>query len=41
MVSTIQGKLKKNIKLSDIIKNIFPCGSITGAPKIQNYGNYQ
>ncbi|HCY75995.1 MAG TPA: aminodeoxychorismate synthase component I [Ignavibacteriales bacterium] len=34
MVSTIESKLKKNLKISDIIKNIFPCGSITGAPKI-------
>lgn len=35
MVSTIESRLKKNIKLSDVIKNIFPCGSITGAPKIR------
>jgi para-aminobenzoate synthetase / 4-amino-4-deoxychorismate lyase len=35
MVSTIQAKLNKNIRLSDVIKNIFPCGSITGAPKIR------
>ncbi|MCH6574679.1 MAG: aminodeoxychorismate synthase component I [Bacteroidetes bacterium] len=35
MVSTIKGKLKSEISLSDIIKNIFPCGSITGAPKIR------
>jgi para-aminobenzoate synthetase/4-amino-4-deoxychorismate lyase len=34
MVSTIEAKLKKKVKLSDVIKNIFPCGSITGAPKI-------
>ncbi|HEX7356417.1 MAG TPA: anthranilate synthase component I family protein, partial [Ignavibacteriaceae bacterium] len=35
MVSTIESKLKKKIMLSDILKNIFPCGSITGAPKIR------
>lgn len=35
MVSTIKGKLNKSIKFSDIIKNIFPCGSVTGAPKIR------
>jgi para-aminobenzoate synthetase/4-amino-4-deoxychorismate lyase len=35
MVSTIESKLKKNIRLTDVIKNIFPCGSITGAPKIR------
>ncbi len=35
MVSTVKAELKKNISLTDIIKNIFPCGSITGAPKIR------
>ncbi|HEX9251404.1 MAG TPA: aminodeoxychorismate synthase component I, partial [Ignavibacteriaceae bacterium] len=35
MVSTIHSRLKKQIKLSDVLKNIFPCGSITGAPKIR------
>lgn len=35
MVSTIEGALKKKIKSSDVIKNMFPCGSITGAPKIR------
>ena len=35
MVSTVESKLKKNTKLSDVLKNIFPCGSITGAPKIR------
>lgn len=34
MVSTIESRLKKNLKISNILKNIFPCGSITGAPKI-------
>jgi para-aminobenzoate synthetase / 4-amino-4-deoxychorismate lyase len=35
IVSTIEGRLKKQITLSEIIKNLFPCGSITGAPKIR------
>lgn len=35
MISTIQSTLKNKIKLSDVLKNIFPCGSITGAPKIR------
>jgi para-aminobenzoate synthetase/4-amino-4-deoxychorismate lyase len=35
MASTIESKLRKNVKLTDIVKNIFPCGSITGAPKIR------
>ncbi|GBD90250.1 aminodeoxychorismate synthase component 1 [bacterium BMS3Abin04] len=34
MTSTVQGKLK-DTHLSNIIKNLFPCGSITGAPKIK------
>jgi para-aminobenzoate synthetase/4-amino-4-deoxychorismate lyase len=35
MVSIVQGKLRKNIKMLDVLKNIFPCGSVTGAPKIR------
>ncbi len=35
MVSTITAKLKKEATLCTVIKNIFPCGSITGAPKIR------
>ena len=34
MVSIVKGILKKDTNMSDIIKNLFPCGSITGAPKI-------
>lgn len=34
MVSTVQAEMKKSILFSDIIKNIFPSGSVTGAPKI-------
>jgi para-aminobenzoate synthetase/4-amino-4-deoxychorismate lyase len=35
MVSTIESRLRKNVKLSEVLKNIYPCGSITGAPKIR------
>ena len=35
MVSTVRGKLKNKVEFSDIIKNIFPSGSVTGAPKIR------
>lgn len=35
MVSTVTGKLKDKVEFSDIIKNIFPSGSVTGAPKIR------
>lgn len=35
MVSKITGKLNKKVNLGEIIKNIYPCGSITGAPKIR------
>jgi len=37
MTSTIEGKLTSNRQLGfqEVIKAIFPCGSITGAPKIR------
>jgi para-aminobenzoate synthetase component 1 len=34
LVSTIRGDLKNHLNFGEIIKAIFPCGSITGAPKI-------
>ncbi len=34
MVSVINSRLRPNIGINEIIKAIFPCGSITGAPKI-------
>ncbi|MBC7898977.1 MAG: anthranilate synthase component I family protein [Saprospiraceae bacterium] len=33
LVSTISGELLDNVKYSDILRAVFPCGSITGAPK--------
>ena len=34
LVSTITGKLEGNPGIAPVIKALFPCGSITGAPKI-------
>ena len=33
MTSTVQGQAKLGITLSDILSAVFPCGSVTGAPK--------
>lgn len=35
MTSTISSQLKDNIRFSNILSAIFPCGSITGAPKLR------
>lgn len=35
MISTITSELADNIKFTDVIKNAFPMGSMTGAPKIR------
>lgn len=34
LVSTVSGKLRTETQVSDIFRAVFPCGSITGAPKI-------
>lgn len=34
LVSTVNGILRENTGPSDILRALFPCGSITGAPKI-------
>lgn len=36
MTSTINGKLLPQIKTLEIIKSLLPCGSVTGAPKINS-----
>ena len=35
LVSTVSGELRPEIKFSEMIRAVFPCGSITGAPKIR------
>jgi len=35
MTSTIEGKLRKNLRLKEVFSSLFPCGSVTGAPKIK------
>ena len=35
MISTVKGKLKSDISFADLLYGLFPCGSITGAPKIR------
>lgn len=34
MVSTVTGRLKAKTTLADLFRALFPCGSVTGAPKI-------
>lgn len=36
MTSDISARLKRNIPLYDVFKSLFPCGSVTGAPKIRS-----
>ncbi len=33
MTSTVQGEIKPNVDLHEILSAVFPCGSVTGAPK--------
>ncbi len=33
MVSTVQGQVSREIHFSKVLQGLFPCGSITGAPK--------
>lgn len=41
MVSTISSTMKKNIGFSEIMKSLFPMGSMTGAPKIEVMKNIE
>ena len=36
MTSTVTGKLQPGLGIFDLVKSLFPCGSVTGAPKIQS-----
>lgn len=33
MTSTVQAKPLPNIRIEDVLRSVFPCGSVTGAPK--------
>ncbi|HEV2132747.1 MAG TPA: aminodeoxychorismate synthase component I [Terracidiphilus sp.] len=35
MTSTVTGKLRRDVGLAEIFRALFPCGSITGAPKVR------
>jgi anthranilate synthase component I len=35
LVSTVQGRKKKSVNVSDVVKALFPAGTITGCPKIR------
>ena len=35
MVSTVRARLKEGVGTAELLRAIFPCGSITGAPKIR------
>lgn len=35
LVSTVSGDLREDVGIADVIKAVFPCGSITGAPKLR------
>jgi len=38
LVSTIRGRLREDVSISEVLSSLFPCGSITGAPKIRTMG---
>ncbi len=38
MTSTVAGDLRPDVALGDVLRALFPCGSITGAPKLRAMG---
>ena len=38
MTSTVEGTVRTGTSLTDIFRAVFPCGSVTGAPKIASTG---
>lgn len=36
MTSTVEGRLADDITYTDVFKALFPCGSVTGAPKLRS-----
>ena len=35
MTSTVEAELRSDVRLHDIFRALFPCGSVTGAPKVR------
>src|SRR5437868_10017366 len=35
MISTVSGEMREGVHFTDVVKNAFPMGSMTGAPKIR------
>ena len=35
MTSTVEGRLQEGIRYADLFRALFPCGSVTGAPKVR------
>jgi para-aminobenzoate synthetase/4-amino-4-deoxychorismate lyase len=35
MVSTVKAELRGGVTVEDLVRGVFPCGSVTGAPKIR------
>ena len=35
MTSTVRSRLRKGVGVSDVLRAAFPCGSVTGAPKVR------
>ncbi len=38
MTSTVEGTLRRHTSIEELFKALFPCGSVTGAPKIRTMG---